>query len=193
MGYPDYYKVLDVSEHATLEEIKLAYKRQALVHHPDRLDSGASAAERAEATKRFQLIADAYYVLSDENRRKEYDHVRDRHGDPAKARPQATETEAHNVFGNVFEELLQPEVERPGHLWRILGGGSGAVLGFIVGNLGGAAVVSFGKKDASNGLFIHFLIAFLPPGRRHGQHAGPHPRQQRQDLCHGRRMTSWRA
>ncbi|ORX56368.1 DnaJ-domain-containing protein [Hesseltinella vesiculosa] len=142
MGFPDYYKVLDVSEHCTPEEIRLAYKRQALLHHPDRLSDTAPAEERAEATKRFQLIADAYYVLGNEARREEYDRSRDRHGDPSKAHPQASEAHARDVFGTVFEDLLRPEVEHPGHVWRVLGGGAGVVLGFIMGNVGGAAIVS---------------------------------------------------
>lgn len=42
------------------------------------------------------------------------------------------------MFGDVFEELLRPEVERVVPIWKWTGALSGAVLGFIAGNLPGA-------------------------------------------------------
>ncbi|KAI9485033.1 DnaJ domain-containing protein [Zychaea mexicana] len=137
---PDYYKVLKVDFNATQSQIREAYKKQALLHHPDRLGDGVSSDERAEATKKFQVVADAYYILGDPSRRQTYDQSRKRHAPMDESDMHA---DAHGVFGDVFAELLKPEVDRPGHMWKILGTGAGAVIGFIVGNLGGAAVVSF--------------------------------------------------
>lgn len=58
------------------EEIKAAYKKESLRCHPDRLPPTATEAERARSTARFQVVADAYYTLSDPVRRREYDlHV----------------------------------------------------------------------------------------------------------------------
>ncbi|KAI9251430.1 DnaJ domain-containing protein [Phascolomyces articulosus] len=136
---PDYYNILEIHPTSTQSEIKDAYKKQALLHHPDRLKDSVSSEERAEATRKFQVIADAYYILGDPARRKTYDQSRKRHT-PAMDES-SPHVDAQGVFGDVFEELLKPEVERPGHLWRILGTGAGAVLGFIIGNVGGAAVV----------------------------------------------------
>lgn len=55
------YEVLGVSEYATQEEIKKAYKRLALAYHPDRCHGDEAAVE--EATRRFKLIAEAYAIL----------------------------------------------------------------------------------------------------------------------------------
>ena len=74
MASPDYYKVLDVDPKASQQQIRDAYKKAALKHHPDRV--AADSPERATRTKRFQQINDAYYTLSDATRRLEYDTAR---------------------------------------------------------------------------------------------------------------------
>jgi curved DNA-binding protein len=63
----DYYKTLEVSKSASREEIKKAYRRLALQHHPDR-NQGDKSAEA-----RFKEISEAYAVLSDPEKRKQYD------------------------------------------------------------------------------------------------------------------------
>jgi curved DNA-binding protein CbpA len=70
----DYYKVLEVDSKATPQQIRDAYKKAALKHHPDRVPSDSP--ERASRTKRFQQINDAYYTLSDPTRRRDYDAAR---------------------------------------------------------------------------------------------------------------------
>lgn len=92
--------------------LHIAYKKQALLHHPDRLGEDASREERDKATKHFQLVADAYYILSDSTRRQQYDQARRRQqrATPmSEAMPQSSTTEANHIFGNVFDELLRPE------------------------------------------------------------------------------------
>ncbi|MPW21156.1 DnaJ domain-containing protein [Paraburkholderia sp. CNPSo 3157] len=64
------YAKLGVSQDATLEEIKRAYRKAAMKWHPDR-NVGHEDAARAT----FQEIKDAYALLSDENQRKVYDSV----------------------------------------------------------------------------------------------------------------------
>lgn len=67
----DYYTTLEIPSTASQQQIRDAYKKQALRHHPDRVPDGSP--ERETRTKRFQQINDAYYTLSDPSRRKEYD------------------------------------------------------------------------------------------------------------------------
>ena len=62
----DYYEVLGVDRTATREQIKHAYRQLALQYHPDKnRDPGAAA--------KFRELAEAYAVLSDDTKRKEYD------------------------------------------------------------------------------------------------------------------------
>jgi len=74
----DYYAALGISSKATQQQIRDAYKKAALKSHPDRVPSDSP--ERPERTRKFQLINDAYYTLSDPGRRREYDAARVYHG-----------------------------------------------------------------------------------------------------------------
>lgn len=67
MDYKDYYKILGVEKTATQEEIKKAYRKLAMKHHPDR-NAGNKAAE-----EKFKEITEANEVLSDPEKRKKYD------------------------------------------------------------------------------------------------------------------------
>lgn len=63
------YDVLGLDKTATTDQIKSAYRKAALKHHPDK----AAESDRATAHQKFQEIALAYAILSDERRRKRYD------------------------------------------------------------------------------------------------------------------------
>ena len=63
----DHYQVLGVHPSATQEQLKAAYRRQALRYHPDKRPDDAQAAEL------FKACNDAYDILSDVDRRAEYD------------------------------------------------------------------------------------------------------------------------
>lgn len=68
------YAVLSLGRDAKVEDIKKAYRRLALVYHPDKHASATQDA-RDNASRKFQQIGFAYAVLSDEKRRSKYDHM----------------------------------------------------------------------------------------------------------------------
>ena len=67
-----YYKTLGVAENASQEEIKSAYKKGALKWHPDRWVNGTDE-EKKKAEEEFKKLGEAYGVLGDEEKRKQYD------------------------------------------------------------------------------------------------------------------------
>ncbi|XP_031343855.1 dnaJ homolog subfamily C member 7 [Photinus pyralis] len=72
----DYYKILGVERSATDDEIKKAYRKRALVHHPDR-HANASDAEKKEQEKKFKEVGEAYGILSDPRKKARYDSGQD--------------------------------------------------------------------------------------------------------------------
>ena len=62
----DYYEVLGVGKEADQKEIKSAYRKLALKYHPDR-------SQEPDAEDKFKEISEAYAVLSDPDKRKQYD------------------------------------------------------------------------------------------------------------------------
>ena len=64
----DYYEILGVSKDATPEEIRKAYKKLAIKWHPDK-----HVDDKKEAEEKFKEIAGAYSVLSDPEKKREYD------------------------------------------------------------------------------------------------------------------------
>ena len=67
MGKRDYYEVLGVSKEATKEEIKKAYRKQALKYHPDKNPGDKKSEDN------FKEAAEAYEVLSNEEKKARYD------------------------------------------------------------------------------------------------------------------------
>ncbi|XP_072142026.1 dnaJ homolog subfamily C member 7-like isoform X1 [Dermacentor andersoni] len=72
----DYYKVLGIPKDATVDDIKKAYRKRALLHHPDR-HSNASEDMKREQEKKFKELGEAYNILSDPKKRMRYDEGRD--------------------------------------------------------------------------------------------------------------------
>lgn len=62
-----------MNRNADEDEIKKAYRKRALIHHPDR-HTNASESERKEQEKKFKDIGEAYAVLSDPKKRSRYDN-----------------------------------------------------------------------------------------------------------------------
>ncbi|XP_075732979.1 dnaJ homolog subfamily C member 7 isoform X1 [Rhipicephalus microplus] len=72
----DYYKVLGINKDATEEDIKKAYRKRALMHHPDR-HSDAPEDIKREHEKKFKEVGEAYNILSDPKKRVRYDEGHD--------------------------------------------------------------------------------------------------------------------
>lgn len=68
MDYQDYYKILDVSRHASLDEIKKSYRKLARKYHPD-------VSKEPNAEEKFKQVKEAYEVLKDPEKRKAYDQL----------------------------------------------------------------------------------------------------------------------
>ncbi|MBO9718436.1 MAG: molecular chaperone DnaJ [Pseudoxanthomonas sp.] len=100
MSKRDYYEVLGVARDASDEELKKAYRRCAMKHHPDR-NPGDSAAEAA-----FKECKEAYEVLSDAAKRRAYDahgHAAFEHGMGGGGGPGP---DMGDIFGDIFGTIF---------------------------------------------------------------------------------------
>lgn len=116
MAKRDYYEVLEVSKDASLADIKKAYRKQALKYHPDKNPGDAVAEEK------FKEAAEAYEVLSNEQKRARYDQF-----------GHSGVSGAGNGFGAggmTIEDIFA-------HFGDIFGGSFGGFGGFGSGRRGG--------------------------------------------------------
>lgn len=122
MGTKDYYKVLGVEKDASADDIKKAFRKLAMKYHPDRNQS-------PEAEAKFKEANEAYAVLSDPDKRKQYDMFG---ADGFGQRYSQEDIFKGFDFGSIFEDL------RSGG-----GKGGGFDFGSIFGQFGGGG----GKKQ----------------------------------------------
>ena len=98
----DYYLILGVSEQATEEHIKKTYRKLALEHHPDRNPNDPKSEER------FKEITEAYGVLMDPLKRKEYDLFRKNPFGGAQG-PQFRYSQ-QEIFENMFHQAFGKDI-----------------------------------------------------------------------------------
>lgn len=103
MEQKDYYDILGLDSNAGQKEVRDAYRRLALLHHPDRNKDFPEAADR------MKEINESYAVLSDPQKRREYDTLRQAYGSSAYGRFRQTHSD-QDIFRDsdiqhIFEEL----------------------------------------------------------------------------------------
>lgn len=100
-----YYHQLNVSPEASAQQIKEAYRRLAFEYHPDRNAGDSSAAEKMKA------INEAYAVLSNSEKRRQYDALYQRYGDGASEQFRQSFSEQEIFRGSdihhIFEEMAR--------------------------------------------------------------------------------------
>ena len=138
----DYYGVLGLSEDASADEIKKAYRKLARAYHPDRNP------DKLEAEERFKEVQEAYDVLGDPQRRAEYDRQR---RDPFAG-------SSFGGFSGAGREGSARFYRAPdGTYVRVETSGSGPDAGYI-----------FGDEDGFGGIGDIFGRFFGERGRRQG-------------------------
>lgn len=93
----DYYKILGVNKNASEDEIKKAYRKRALMHHPDR-HSGATTEVQKEEEKKFKEVGEAFTILSDPKKKARYDSGQDLDEDGMNM----SDFDANNIFKAFF-------------------------------------------------------------------------------------------
>ncbi len=104
MSNSNYYEELNVSADASDQEIKAAYRKLAFEYHPDRNKS-------AQAPERMKAVNEAYAVLSDPGKRKQYDMLYRQYGDSARSQFRQSFSE-QDIFRDsdihqIFEEMAR--------------------------------------------------------------------------------------
>ena len=125
-----YYEILEVEETATLEEIKKAYRAKALEYHPDRVPPRL----KKESEEMFKEISEAYEVLSDPEKRKQYDE------DLEALKSGPFSEQAESSFGPVLE-VNKTRFEFKGLEW-----GTTVSESLVVSNTGGGVLTGTVKS-----------------------------------------------
>ncbi|MBK9114676.1 MAG: molecular chaperone DnaJ [Betaproteobacteria bacterium] len=173
MSKRDYYTVLGVNRDATEDDIKKAYRKLAMKHHPDRNPEDKSAEAR------FKEAKEAYEVLSDARKRAAYDQFGHAGVDPSagfaggRGGPEGFGGFA-DAFGDIFGEIF-------GQQGR--GGGRGGVYR-------GADLrynLELSLEDAARGAEVKIRIPALEKCEAcHGSGAKPGTEPKQCGTCHGR-------
>lgn len=96
----DYYDILGVPKDATERQIKKAFHKLAMKFHPDKNSS-------PDAESRFREIAEAYEILSDDTKRREYDQYGARSAYFTGESPDPQRRGAHQPFGFNFDDIFK--------------------------------------------------------------------------------------
>ena len=116
MAKRDYYEVLGVPKNAAEDEIKKAYRKLAMKHHPDRNQGEGEDAKKAEA--QFKEAKEAYEMLSDAAKREAYDRFGHAGVDPNMGGRGGPGQEGFGgfaeAFGDIFGDIFGQNGQRRG-------------------------------------------------------------------------------
>ncbi len=101
MSQNDYYQILGVDQKANAKEIKNAYRKLAFEYHPDRNNKNPEAAEKMKS------VNEAYAVLSDATKRREYDTLRQQFGSSAYSQFRQNYSEQDIFSGSDINQILE--------------------------------------------------------------------------------------
>lgn len=101
MPQNDYYQVLEIDQKASLRQIKDSYRNLAFKYHPDRNRKNPEAAEK------MKQVNEAYAVLSDPAKRREYDAMRHRFGSSAYSQFRQNYSEQDIFSGSDVNQILE--------------------------------------------------------------------------------------
>ncbi|MEY3405124.1 MAG: molecular chaperone DnaJ, partial [Bacteroidota bacterium] len=96
MAKRDYYEILGVSKSASADEIKKAYRQVAMKFHPDKNPGNK------EAEEKFKEAAEAYEVLSDQEKRAQYDRFGHARGPGGFRGQEMNMDDIFSQFGDIF-------------------------------------------------------------------------------------------
>jgi molecular chaperone DnaJ len=189
----DYYKTLGVSKDAKADEIKKAYRKLARKYHPDANKGDVKSEDR------FKEISEAYDVLSDTTRRKEYDDARTLFGSGGPGGFRVPGGAGGPGGGQTFDfgDIFGGSAGGAGGLGDLLGGifgGRGAAGGRTSAARRGADVeseVTLGFEQAVDGATVSLRMASeqpCPACRGTGGRGGTLPHEC--PACHGTGQTS---
>ena len=101
MPQNDYYQILEVDQQASSKQIKEAYRKLAFKYHPDRNSKNPDAAEK------MKRINEAYAVLSDATKRREYNTFRQQFGSSAYSQFRQNYSEQDIFNGSDINQILE--------------------------------------------------------------------------------------
>jgi len=132
----DYYKILGIARDATEDQIKKAYRKQSLKHHPDKNPNDPEGAKA-----RFVEVAEAFEVLSDKRKRQIYDQVGEEGlkggaGMPGASNSGGFASSGPGGFHTMDEDMAQ-------RIFAQFFGGGGGLGGMAGGRRGGPQSFSF--------------------------------------------------
>ncbi|MGX7590422.1 DnaJ C-terminal domain-containing protein [Candidatus Karelsulcia muelleri] len=102
MNNKDYYQILGLDRNANSDEIKRAYRKFALKYHPDR-----NLTNKKEAEEKFKEAAEAYSILSDKNKRQQYDQYgHENYNEFYNQNSDLNVEDIFSSFGDIFNDKL---------------------------------------------------------------------------------------